>query len=98
MRALQVAGNPPAACSVDVLVNASETSVEVFMAPTAYLTVSVRERRLLKPALDRAFDEVRSSLVGADRGIVVTRDSVADFMVALSSEVPYGLTMEVDAS
>lgn len=78
--------------------NAAENSVDITSVPKNYLEISVRERGLLEPALDQAVAEVRSSQAGADRGVVVTRHSSADFTVALSSEVPYGMTMEVDVS
>jgi hypothetical protein len=81
-----------------VVLNAPEASVRAEVkADTRSLKVLVPERRFLEVMLDQAVAEVRAASAAEHQGVVVTRHSFKEFTVAVSPEVPYGITLEVDA-
>ena len=61
------------------------------------LTVNARNRKSLDLELDAAVAKLREhALLGGARGILVTRYTSESFTVALSDDVPFGLTLERD--
>jgi hypothetical protein len=68
-------------------------------ANTPVLTVTVTDRGSRDMELDAAVTAVREqAFLEGRRGILVTRHAPGTFIVELSDEVPYGVTLERDTT
>ncbi|MGO4470795.1 hypothetical protein AB4Y95_02520 [Arthrobacter sp. M-10] len=64
------------------------------MSTMSKITIKVEDRASRDHQLERTSDLLRRD--ASDCGILVTRVDHATFEVALSSDVPFGLTLELD--